>query len=208
MVGRRSPSYMRKEVEEEEEQYHSTSHPWVLERHPSMVCRMQSHRSHSTCSGLLSPVTTSWPSRSCSIVSADQIENSINLFFSVKEDFSQPADVSSIQAGLEFDEVQQTVSVALYKCRLKDIPASEFCQLYLKTVFRQGNNEKSRTCHAGRGRAVLDLSREHTFAATDQRDPRQMVLMQIKRSRGFATKNDVLAEVAIGPLSRQETGRS
>ena len=39
MVGRRSPSYMRKEVEEEEEQYHSTSHPWVLERHPSMVCR-------------------------------------------------------------------------------------------------------------------------------------------------------------------------
>ena len=39
MVGRRNPSYMRKEVEEEEEQYHSTSHPWVLKRHPSMVCR-------------------------------------------------------------------------------------------------------------------------------------------------------------------------
>ena len=39
LIGRRSPSYMRKEAEEEEEQYHSLSHPWVLERHPSMVYR-------------------------------------------------------------------------------------------------------------------------------------------------------------------------
>ena len=39
LMGRRSPSYMRKEAEEEEEQYHSISHPWVLERHPTMVYR-------------------------------------------------------------------------------------------------------------------------------------------------------------------------
>ena len=48
LMGRRSPSYLRKEVEEEEEeQYHSSSHPWVLERHPSMVRRYinYTHRS-------------------------------------------------------------------------------------------------------------------------------------------------------------------
>jgi len=140
------------------------------------------------------------------IVSASQIENSINLFFSVKEDLSRQSGRTEAQIGLEYDIVKQQVAVTMYKIRLSTCP--DFKTLYLKTVqLNRGRKVSRTTCWAPRDRAVLDFSKESRFTiAAGTKDT--SLLLQVKRSRAFGQKNVVLGETTLGPKTGSETGRA
>ena len=77
------------------EVFHSPRRPWILERSPSS----RSGRSSCSCrsSDLTSPHSPCPSHRSSSISSAEQIENSICLYYSLKEDLTKPIDSSSAQ---------------------------------------------------------------------------------------------------------------
>ena len=83
------------------EDFHSPRRPWVLERNPSLRSQRSdcSCRSTNMCSELLSPHSPCPSHRSSSIVSADQIENSICLYYSLKEDLTKPVESSSAQVS-------------------------------------------------------------------------------------------------------------